>query len=355
MNYIETSWVAHSKSKYPREFASPNRMHDPVMNDETFIKLVHAHGPAHNCFCSVYSFGEWIREQKKKRKILVYENAVLDCLFIDLDCDNLHYAHYEAKLLDLYFNHHNCDVRVYFTGNKGFAIYLDFPEVQLNKSMVKPILRKYLESIESMVSLKTIDRACFDCISRISRIPNTINQKSGLYCIPLSREQLWGSLSSIKSLAKHQSKTPVVITECQQIPTILLNIEADMKTKQKNTILKLPPIKCNSITANGSTGTERGTSLCPGIVNIIDGAHEGNRDNSLCAVICALNLQTRKQKNEIFNIAKNWAATCSPAIDIQDSQLTYKINYLVDSGYKPCTFALRTGNKMCMKCPVSRR
>ena len=355
MNDIEASWIAHTKGKYPRECATPHRMHEPVLNDETFIKLVNAYGPAHNCYVSVYSFNEWTRTQLKKKEILMYNNAIIDCIFIDLDCNILPYAHYEVKLLFLYFKHHNCDIRVYFSGNKGFAVYIDFPAVQLDKSLVKPVLRKYLESIQSTLSLKSIDRVCFDCISRISRVPNTINHTSGLYCIPLSNEQLWGSLSNIKTLAKTPSKIPITISECEQIPSILLSIEADLKAHKKDNALKLPPIECKPNTRKKPTGTVHPQSLCAGIVKIIGGVSDGSRDNSLCAIICALNLQTRKPKDEIFTIAKSWAATCSPAIEIQDSTLSTKIDHLVDSDYKPCTFALRTGNKICAKCPVAKR
>jgi hypothetical protein len=129
MNFIEDSWVAHTKGKYPREFASPNRLHNPVTNDEDLIKLINAYRHAHNIFGSTYSFDKWERVDKKGKQILVYENAVIDCIFIDLDCKILPYAHYEAKMLDLYLNHYNCDPRQYFTGNKGFAFYIDFPEV----------------------------------------------------------------------------------------------------------------------------------------------------------------------------------------------------------------------------------
>ena len=355
MGFIEDSWVAHAKGKYPREFASPNRMHNPVMDDETFIKLIKAYGPAHNDFCSVYSFDKWERVKKKNRDILVYENAVIDCIFIDLDCDRLPYAHYEAKMLDMYLHHYKCDPRQCFTGNKGFAVYIDFPEVKLNKELVKPILRKYLESIQNVLSLKSIDRVCFDSISRISRIPNTLNHKSGLYCIPLSRKELWGPLSEIKEKAKRPSKTPVIVNECDRIPGVLLSIEQDLLNQKEITQMPLPACSTRAQTGRGSDNKTEPTSLCPGIVHIMDGVSEGGRDNSLCAMICALNLQTRKSKDEIFPIAQYWIELCSPPIEMDNYELSNKIDYLVDNEFRPCTFAMRTGNKMCQKCPVAKR
>lgn len=355
MSFIEDSWIAHAKGKYPREFASPNRMHNPINNDEAFIKLVKAYGPAHNCFCSVYSFDDWTRVKKKNRDILVYENAIIDCVFIDLDCDNLHYAHYEAKMLDLYLNHYKCDARQCFTGRKGFAVYIDFPEVRLNKDTVKPVLRKYLESIQAVLKLKSIDRVCFDSISRISRIPNTVNHKSGLYCIPLSREELWSPLSEIKKLAEKPSKTQVIVNECDRIPGILLSIEQNLPTEEKVIQMPLPVNSTRAQTSRDTDNNSPATSLCPGIVHIIDGVTEGGRDNSLCAMICALSLQTRKNKEEIFPIVKNWAQTCSPSIEMDDYELSNKVDYLVDNKYRPCTFAMRTRNKMCQKCPVASR
>jgi len=356
MSFIEDSWVAHAKGKYPREFASPNRMHNPVKDDETLIKLIKAYTPAHNSFLSAFSFDKWERVKKKNRDILVYENAVIDCLFIDLDCKILPYAHYEAKILDMYYNHYLCQPREYFSGRKGFAFYIDFPEVKLNKDTAKQVLRIYLESIQTVLSLKTIDRVCFDSISRISRIPNTLHHESGLYCIPLSREELWSPLSTIKELAKKPSRTPIIVNECDRIPGILLSIEQDLLNNKKISPMPVPTTHSpRAQTSRQKTEQLQATSLCPGIVHIIDGVSEGGRDNSLCAMICALHLQTRKSKDEIFPIANNWAQSCSPSLEMDNYELSGKIDYLVDNNYRPCTFAMRTGNKMCQMCPVSSR
>ena len=352
MSFIEDSWIAHTKGKYPREFASPNRLHNPVNNNENFVKLIKAYAPAHDCFSSVYSFDDWKRNDNG---VLHYNNAIIDTLFIDLDCDVLPYAHYEAKLLDLYFNHYKCIIRPCFSGNKGFAIYIDFPQVKLDKDLVKPILRKYLEFIQSVLSLKSIDRGCFDCISRISRLPNTINRKSGLYCIPLSREELWSPLSKILKTAKKPSKTPVLVNEFNGLPGILLSIEEDLKKQQLETTSDTQITIPEPFSSSKGNNKSSPTSLCPGIVDIINGASKGSRDNSLCALICALNLQTCKTKDEIFPIVKNWMQSCSPPLDMQDFQLSNKIDHLVSNQYRPCTFAMRTGNHICQRCPVSSR
>jgi len=355
MSFIEDSWVAHAKGKYPREFASPNRMHNPVTNDETLIKLIKAYTPAHNTFLSAFSFDKWERVKKKNRDVLVYENAVIDCLFIDLDCKVLPFAHYEAKILDMYYNHYQCQPREYFSGRKGFAFYIDFPEVKLNKSTAKQVLRKYLESIQTVLSLRTIDRVCFDSISRISRMPNTLHHESKLYCIPVSREELWGPLDTIKELAKKPSKTPIRINECDRIPGVLLSIEQEILSKKEVSPVPIPICSTQAQTSRKSDDHSQATSLCPGIVHIINGVSEGGRDNSLCAMICALNLQTRKSKKEIFPIAQYWVDLCSPPIEMDNYELSNKIDYLVDNNYRPCTFAMRTGNKMCQICPVSKR
>ncbi len=84
MSFIEDSWIAHTKGKYPREFASPNRLHNPVKNNDMFVKLVKAYAPAHNCFCSVYSFDNWERVLRHNKDVLVYENAIIDCLLDEL-------------------------------------------------------------------------------------------------------------------------------------------------------------------------------------------------------------------------------------------------------------------------------
>lgn len=355
-NFIEQSWVVHTKGKYPREFASPYRLRNPITNDESLIRLIEAYTPAHNCFCSVYSFDKWERIQKKNKTILAYENAIIDTIFIDLDSKTLPYAHYEAKLLDLYLHYHDCTPRQNFTGNKGFAFYIDFPEVKLNKKTVKTVIRKYLESIQSILSLRSIDRVCFDSISRISRLPNTINHKSGNYCIPLSREELWLPTEEIIQMAQKPSKTPAIVNECNKIPGILLAIEQDILAQHK-IIPNVAPKNTGKAQkkSNENSNDTQSTSLCPGIMHIINGAQKGQRDNSLCAMICALNLQLGKNKDEILKITKGWIDSCSPPINLNDSELSNKVDYLVDSDYRPCTFTIRTGNKICKKCSVNSR
>ena len=136
---------------------------------------------------------------------------------------------------------------------------------------------------------------------------------------------------------------------------MLLSIEQDLLNNME--IPQVPAQTCGTRVKPGrvSKNKTEPTSLCPGIVHIMDGVSEGGRDNSLCAMICALNLQTRKSKDEIFPIAQYWIELCSPPIEMDNYELSNKIDYLVDNEYRPCTFAMRTGNKMCQTCPVSKR
>ena len=43
---------------------------------------------------------------------------------------------------------------------------------------------------------------------RIARLPNTINLRTGLFCIPLTPDELYLSKEKIYDMAKHQ-KTPL--------------------------------------------------------------------------------------------------------------------------------------------------
>jgi hypothetical protein len=182
-----------------------------------------------------------------------------------------------------------------------------------------------------------------------------VNHKSGLYCIPLSREELWSKLSTIKKLAENPSKTPVIVNECDRIPGVLLSIEQDLLNQKEIQQIPAPVCSPRAQTSRVSNNQTEPTSLCPGIVHIMDGVSEGGRDNSLCAMICALNLQARKSKEEIFPIAQYWNGLCSPPIEMDNYELSNKIDYLVDNNFRPCTFALRTGNSLCAKCPVASR
>ncbi|MBU0847434.1 hypothetical protein KKH23_09650 [Patescibacteria group bacterium] len=348
------AWKAHCKGQYPREFATPERLRSPILNDDQLTVLIQTYTPGHHCYISAYSFDPWERINNKK---LNYNSAVIDTIFIDLDWkDNPEIALYEARLCDWVCRHRGIIPRIYFTGMKGFAIYFDFERTDIEPQFKKQVIRTFIEYIRDKLSLKTLDSQCIDGISRISRIPNTLHHGSGLYCIPLNRDQLWkmDGIKYILDLAKTPAKTPIIINNSESLPRMLLKIQDILKEEplEAPRIAKTVPFILSQEQPINSN--VKGTP-CLGVMEIIIGTLEGTRDICLCGLIAGLNLQLQMNKDKILDTAVKWSDKCTPPLNYNLSILDRKVDEIISNQYRPCTFLIRAGIKACKKCPVQTR
>jgi len=110
-----------------------------------------------------------------------------------------------------------------FSAGKGFHLYTQFTpavysltdEIAITTEK-KLTLRDYYKAIfltlKRDLKLRTIDPQCSEP-KRICRIWNTVNIRSGLYCIPLSEDQLFSlDINEIKELAKDPQPIPKIKT-----------------------------------------------------------------------------------------------------------------------------------------------
>lgn len=96
-------------------------------------------------------------------------------------------------------------IRIYFSGNKG--IHLVVPAEILGiepMNLLHGVFKYIANSIKSFTPNKTIDTKIYDN-RRMFRIPNTKHEKSGLFKIPLTYDELKNmDEDSIRSMAEHQ-------------------------------------------------------------------------------------------------------------------------------------------------------
>lgn len=130
-----------------------------------------------------------------------------EIMWMDIDNKNLIEAQTTAQQLVANLNKkyevYADDLMIFFSGNKGFHIGIH------NKLFDKLIFnggydlhdRIKMMAIEIAGDL-VIDTRIYNK-NRIFRIPNSMNMKSGLYKIPISYEELCGSIVDIKTLAKN--------------------------------------------------------------------------------------------------------------------------------------------------------
>lgn len=151
---------------------------------------------------------------KQNNGIAGYDGKVAsDALYWDIDNEDLLVAHGCAKsLVNKLCNMVSVvpgaeeQIGVYFSGAKGFHVYYVSPELHALgfRDNINYIVSKVCSSIaKDIVSFDSRRYAR----TQIFRSSNTINSKSGLFKIPLSRKQLLElSIDEIKELAKTQQR-----------------------------------------------------------------------------------------------------------------------------------------------------
>jgi hypothetical protein len=128
--------------------------------------------------------------------------AIIDKLFFDFDVDEEGKELEHARKMHEYLLERNLKHTIFFSG-RGFHIYLFTKETHASELQnpivaVKNAHREIVKLADVEVDPVTTD------LMRISRIQNTVNIKSGLFCIPLTGDELYRSKGEIMHMARNQ-------------------------------------------------------------------------------------------------------------------------------------------------------
>jgi len=195
----------------------------PTKELEDYLEAVVSKESDKDWYASLFTFGEEVKLQfEAEGSIKGYNgSAYTNNLVFDLDHEDLNKARNDVvKLLNLLStkvglgkegikNH----VRVYFSGNKGFHVF-----VKTVKQYSSEELKEYCTAIAG--ELESFDPVIYNK-TRCFRVANTVNQKSGLYKIPITLDLIKDAegLDKIKELAKIpyyliDSTVPLEDTSC---------------------------------------------------------------------------------------------------------------------------------------------
>lgn len=189
--FIEEQWATHLDAPHGlrfREFlqrTADDKGHRELIESwGEFLRLVH------NKFLqpqnpSVYSYAKIEGNlQRQGGRAPIYDAARINTIFFDFDQKNLTVAWIETKRLRGYFLEHNMIPRIYYSGNRGFHLYVDFPEVKL--AYPRKVLKAYAKRLQREINLSSLDCSPMGNLAGHSRLPYTSHEKTGLYCIPLA-------------------------------------------------------------------------------------------------------------------------------------------------------------------------
>lgn len=215
MGVIQDSWDAHCKDDYRREFGSPKREYGAVQSMERLERLIRSKCPVYPCYVSVYAFEEYVEYPK-------YKSAIINTSFHDFDnAENPQLAFNDAVIFYNEMLKRDVTPRLYFSGNKGIAAYLDFEPVTLDARIKKLALESFQRNIMNKLSLGTMDVHVIGDLARISRIPNTKHQNGKTWCIPVSIEDVEKGFDHVRALAASPGRVSIEIHSDNDLPEVL--------------------------------------------------------------------------------------------------------------------------------------
>ncbi len=178
------------------------------------------------------------------------KNNIYDKVYIDIDASDLRMA-YKGKneVMEHFIEYYDYIPRLYFSASKGFAVYIDIPEINVDRHSLRTFVKRELglevtkkEIKENKITkkqkllLRCIDTSVLGDKRRVSRPPFTYNLrnnvKKGRYprmCIPVDHR--W-TLSKILKESKDPRETCLINVEPQNdIASMILTLDSSIDVK----------------------------------------------------------------------------------------------------------------------------
>lgn len=161
----------------------------------------------HERYTSLFTFDESIKDYVELNgSVTGFEGAcTADGVWIDVDCSDLSQAQKTTQEIIKHINRQYGvkpkEFTVYFSGNKGFHIFLHqkliggIPVSEDTPARMKAFVKAICNAF------KEVDIVIYNT-TRIFRTPNSLNAKSSLFKVPISIAELAGDISVIKTIAK---------------------------------------------------------------------------------------------------------------------------------------------------------
>jgi KaiC/GvpD/RAD55 family RecA-like ATPase len=232
-------------------------------------------------YASIYYFTEAHNEQfKKTGSVAGITDVTTDRLVWDFDSeDSVGIAQKDAVELVKRLKNEGYDdtnIRVFFSGNKGFDVSVQLKNERLTPREVKNVCINLAEG------LKTIDVKIYNA-TRILRLPLTKHPKSGLYKIPLSVEDLQTFTSDEIRTAAKENLEYTDIKDAWGKGMLSKNI---LELKAKTPALDLSEVLAVTVEIKDIDWSKRPAELTPAKW-LLELGHFGNGERSHAAMILA--------------------------------------------------------------------
>ena len=273
------------------------------------------------CYSSIYLFPQEFKTHVEKNKsVREYKGKIwIDWIPIDVDNEDLQTAQiHTAKIIDKLVKVYDLNpnkIRYYFSGAKGFHILLPSSLLALTPSEVLHIeVKTFVANLTGGLDIK-MDMKIYDK-TRIFRLPNTINIKSGLYKIPLTYKEVFGSdIGAIKTIAKKQRTFPFTVAWKQNVNSKLLALCNSEQVEKKDL-------------DKTQAQPKRYAKLC--IHKVLNGVGKGHRDST--ALRLAVHFKKQGMTKDVtYQTLLAWNKKNNPPITDKDIEI--KVNSAFNGNY----------------------
>lgn len=293
--------------KYP-EYKYVNVAVNGVQNRKGIYDICKLGNPTgkRETYCTYFRYNhEMVEHFGQKGTVSGYQGkAWADWLPIDIDDENLELA--QAKLIQLVTNLDNYSIdtntcRFYFSGAKGFHVMI--PSGYFHAEPSEDIHKRFRKVAVEIASGIDIDTSIYDK-TRIFRLANTINAKTGLYKIELySFEAMSLSVEEIKVRAKEPSDRLEIEKDYDAIDE-LTELYHESLDKPKN-----------------NTETKVRTKIC--MSNLMKGVGIGQRDNVGIRVASHLR-QSGLTPKMIWVALNEWNESNNPPLETEEIERIFE-------------------------------
>ncbi len=394
---------AHCKGRFPRELGVPFRFNyfskDIIKNNNDLYASVDKWNNERqkNTYVSVYSFREIrndsdnielfnvLKEEGMSRHdifkqykhdfvdIVNRDSAVFDTYYLDFDdeIDPLNAIIEARNTTFILENDFGIKTRMYWSGKKGIAMYIDFEPYDINSENIKPVVSYFNEYIKNKCNavskkiddpLVTLDVATKDGQSRISKLPNTLHKSSGLYCIPMNKDDLWNTspLEHIREIAKKPRDDidlGMIIKENEKNNTEIMHAmtkrieEGVMLRRKADAYAKKTINACKPIWNNTDEWNK-----CYGVIHAEDnGQNHPGREPTASGLIIAYKKWGKYDIEKTREIMKFWAENkCTPPEDVSIVEERINKFYSKETTYAPCTLLQKYGHCDGSRCSIMK-
>lgn len=267
--FILDSWYTHLKGSINRLFGQPQQRGPPQDLEQLFGWIISAQRQGDPAYVSARPYLGRCGDAA---------NISMGTVYLDFDSkDDPGRAVWEAALCYDMLERNGVIPRVYFSGMKGCALYIDCMEPDLphldgaDTELKKRVLRRVVDGLARQ-GYRTLDVGASSDLKRISRLPNTLHPTSGLYCIPLRRSDLDRGIEEIRDLAAEPRDLTIEILDSNEFHVKLsklgLIVHGEMERERAFSALRPPSRAYRGL----------GDAYCRGVTLAMNGVREGQRE-----------------------------------------------------------------------------